>query len=159
MFPTTADVVRASGISRSAVDQALRTMEDLGMIHRDGGHWKVTAAADLHALADRLWGYLRITKLKSAVIGGIEQCGKVSLDRFLSVNLNEADRSLRSRTGTILACPQTTTCSYGRPPKAPLVLSAGSSTLRSRPGCLWRKSILTYLFLASSPRLACLSSS
>ncbi|MFF2347562.1 hypothetical protein [Pseudarthrobacter sp. NPDC058119] len=51
--PTTADIVRATSISRNAVSTALADMEALGMIRRDGGQWKSTAV-DLTNLAARL---------------------------------------------------------------------------------------------------------
>lgn len=52
--PTTAEVIRATGVSRSATDHALATMENLGMIHRNGRRWSVTASANLTNLAARL---------------------------------------------------------------------------------------------------------
>jgi hypothetical protein len=52
--PTSAELIRNSGISRSTVEKALTAMEGLGMIHRDGRHWKITATANLRALAERL---------------------------------------------------------------------------------------------------------
>ncbi|MEV7574355.1 hypothetical protein AB0P28_14780 [Pseudarthrobacter sp. NPDC089323] len=51
--PTTADVVRATGVSRNACSVALAEMETLGMIRRHGGTWKTTTA-NLRMLADRL---------------------------------------------------------------------------------------------------------
>ena len=51
--PTTADIVRATSISRNAVSTALADMETLGMIRRDGAQWKSTAA-NLTNLAARL---------------------------------------------------------------------------------------------------------
>jgi DNA-binding transcriptional regulator YhcF (GntR family) len=52
--PTSAELIRNTGISRSAVEKALVAMESLGMIHRDKRCWKVTATANLRALAERL---------------------------------------------------------------------------------------------------------
>ncbi|WP_246084774.1 helix-turn-helix domain-containing protein [Pseudarthrobacter phenanthrenivorans] len=52
--PTSAELIRSSGISRSTVEKALTTMENLGMVHRDGRHWKITATTNLRALAERL---------------------------------------------------------------------------------------------------------
>jgi hypothetical protein len=51
--PTTADVVRASGVSRNACSAALAEMEALGMIQRQGSRWKTTTA-NLRMLAVRL---------------------------------------------------------------------------------------------------------
>jgi hypothetical protein len=52
--PTTAEIIRATGISRNAVDNALADMTVLGMIHREGRHWKITAGTSLSQLAIRL---------------------------------------------------------------------------------------------------------
>jgi DNA-binding transcriptional regulator YhcF (GntR family) len=52
--PTSAELIRNSGISRSTVEKALAAMEGLGMIHRDDRRWKITATANLRALAERL---------------------------------------------------------------------------------------------------------
>lgn len=52
--PTAADIIRTTGISRNAVETALASMAGLGMIHREGRHWKITAAANLTQLAIRL---------------------------------------------------------------------------------------------------------
>lgn len=52
--PTTAEIIRSTGISRNAVDTALVEMAGLGMVHRDGWAWKITAATNLTQLAIRL---------------------------------------------------------------------------------------------------------
>jgi hypothetical protein len=52
--PSTADIVRSTGISRNAVAKAVAHMEVLAMIRRDGGQWKTTATTSLRALAARL---------------------------------------------------------------------------------------------------------
>ena len=39
--PTTADIVRATGIGRTAVDQALMTMAEMSMIERHQGAWQI----------------------------------------------------------------------------------------------------------------------
>jgi hypothetical protein len=52
--PTTVDIVRNTGISRNAVDNALADMASLGMIHRDGRQWKISASTGLTRLAIRL---------------------------------------------------------------------------------------------------------
>ncbi|WP_427136674.1 hypothetical protein [Pseudarthrobacter sp. S9] len=51
---TGAEIIRNTGISRSGVETALTDMTGLGMIHRDGRHWKITATANLTAIATRL---------------------------------------------------------------------------------------------------------
>lgn len=52
--PTTAEIIRATGISRSATDHALAAMESLAMIHRAGRHWKISSTSNLTNLAARL---------------------------------------------------------------------------------------------------------
>ncbi|MFE4080417.1 hypothetical protein [Paenarthrobacter sp. YIM B13468] len=51
--PTTAEIVRSSGVSRNACSAALADMEALGMIQRQNGTWRVTTA-NLRMLAGRL---------------------------------------------------------------------------------------------------------
>ncbi|MDR6688282.1 DNA-binding transcriptional regulator YhcF (GntR family) [Arthrobacter sp. 1088] len=51
--PATADLVRATGISRNTCSAALAEMEALGMIQRQGRTW-TTTTANLHLLAARL---------------------------------------------------------------------------------------------------------
>ncbi|MCD5341735.1 hypothetical protein LR392_05775 [Arthrobacter sp. AK04] len=51
--PTTAEVVRNSGVSRNACSSALAEMETLGMIQRRGRTWKTTSV-NLRMLAARL---------------------------------------------------------------------------------------------------------
>lgn len=52
--PTTADLVRTTGISRRALTDHLTRMEALQMIRRHHGHWEVVATTNLLQLADRL---------------------------------------------------------------------------------------------------------
>ena len=49
--PTTAEIIRTTGLSRSATDTALATMESLAMIHRDGRTWHIRETTNLTALA------------------------------------------------------------------------------------------------------------
>jgi len=51
--PTTADLVRVTGVSRNACSAALSEMEALGMVHRQGHTWKTTTT-NLRMLAARL---------------------------------------------------------------------------------------------------------
>ncbi|MFJ4210729.1 ArsR/SmtB family transcription factor [Paenarthrobacter sp. NPDC089675] len=51
--PTTAEIVRASGVSRNTCASALAEMEALGMIQRHEGTWRTTSA-NLRMLAARL---------------------------------------------------------------------------------------------------------
>ena len=52
--PTTADIVRSTALSRSAVDKALAEMAAHNMIQRTDGRWFLVAAAGLNDLARRL---------------------------------------------------------------------------------------------------------
>ncbi|WP_231728453.1 hypothetical protein [Arthrobacter sp. EPSL27] len=52
--PTTADIVRSTGLSRSAVDKAVAEMATHNMIQRSHGGWTLVAATSLIALARRL---------------------------------------------------------------------------------------------------------
>ena len=52
--PTAAEIVRATGISRAAVDRATEEMAALGMIRRENGTWRITATTSLTQLAIRL---------------------------------------------------------------------------------------------------------
>lgn len=54
LTPTTTDITRTTGVSHSTVKIALAAMTALGMIHRDGRHWKITPTANLKNLAARL---------------------------------------------------------------------------------------------------------
>ena len=54
LSPTTADIVRSTALSRSAVDKALAEMAAHNMIQRSNGRWTVVAATSLTALARRL---------------------------------------------------------------------------------------------------------
>ncbi|MEO5779165.1 MAG: hypothetical protein ABIQ22_05245 [Arthrobacter oryzae] len=54
LSPTTAEIVRATGLSRTAVDTALATMNSYAMIERRHGHWIITAGTALTDLARRL---------------------------------------------------------------------------------------------------------
>lgn len=52
--PTTADIVRATGIGRTAVDQVLMTMAELSMIERHQGAWQILRATNLTRIAELL---------------------------------------------------------------------------------------------------------
>ena len=54
LSPTTAEIVRSTGLSRTAVDAALAAMEGYRMIERRHGHWTITAGTGLTDLARRL---------------------------------------------------------------------------------------------------------
>jgi hypothetical protein len=52
--PTTAELIRTTGISATTVKNSLNEMRALGMIHRDGKQWRITATVSLTQLAVRL---------------------------------------------------------------------------------------------------------
>ncbi|MHA7146455.1 hypothetical protein ACX80U_17240 [Arthrobacter sp. TmT3-37] len=52
--PTTADLIRSTGISRTALTDALTRMESLHMIRRHHGRWEIVATTNLQNLANRL---------------------------------------------------------------------------------------------------------
>lgn len=54
LSPTTAAIVRSTGLSRTAVESALSVMCSYNMIERRHGQWAITAATSLIALARRL---------------------------------------------------------------------------------------------------------
>ncbi|MEO5779170.1 MAG: hypothetical protein ABIQ22_05270, partial [Arthrobacter oryzae] len=54
LSPTTATIVRATGLSRTAVETALATMSSYTMTERHHGQWRITAGTGLTDLARRL---------------------------------------------------------------------------------------------------------
>jgi hypothetical protein len=54
LSPTTAGIVRATGLSRTGVETALATMSSYNMIERRHGQWTITAGTGLAELARRL---------------------------------------------------------------------------------------------------------
>lgn len=54
LSPTTAMIVRSTGLSRTAVETALGAMSSYNMIKRRHGQWTITAGTSLTALARRL---------------------------------------------------------------------------------------------------------
>ena len=87
--PTTAEVVRTSGVSRNACSAALAEMETLGMIQRHGGTWRTTLvnlrmlAARLGVLDDYL-DQIRRNRYERAI-------WHAYLDRFLTPKVEESD--------------------------------------------------------------------
>lgn len=87
--PTTAEIVRSSGVSRNACSAALAEMETLGMIRREGGTWRTTSvslrmlAARLGVLDDYL-DQIRRNRHERAI-------WHAYLTRFLETHLEETD--------------------------------------------------------------------
>ena len=88
--PTGAELIRTSGISRSAVEKALAAMEGLGMIHRDGRRWRITATANLRVLAERL-GVMEDYQAQISRNRRERAAWHAYLDRFLDGRIEETD--------------------------------------------------------------------
>jgi len=52
LAPTAAEIVRATGIGRTAVDKALKTLAELSMIERSSGTWDIVHTTNLSQIAD-----------------------------------------------------------------------------------------------------------
>ena len=52
LAPTAAEIVRATGIGRTAVDKALKTLAELSMIERSSGTWSIVHTTNLSQIAD-----------------------------------------------------------------------------------------------------------
>ena len=87
--PTNADIIRTTGISRSAVENALAEMSALGMIHRDGRQWRITSATDLGQLAIRL-GVMDDVQAQISLHRHQRAVWHAYLDRFLDQTITEA---------------------------------------------------------------------
>jgi DNA-binding transcriptional regulator YhcF (GntR family) len=87
--PTTAEIVRTTGISRNAVTKALAEMEALAMIKRHGRHWKTTAV-NLTNLAARL-GVLDDYQAHISRNRHERAAWHAYLDRFRNQQMNETD--------------------------------------------------------------------
>ncbi|MDJ0321960.1 hypothetical protein [Pseudarthrobacter sp. PS3-L1] len=88
--PTTAEIIRTTGISRSATDTALATMESLAMIHRDGRTWHMKATTNLTTLATRL-GVLEDYQAQINRNRRERAQWHAYLDRLITSTLTEAD--------------------------------------------------------------------
>lgn len=88
--PTTAEIIRTTGISRSATDTALATMESLAMIHRAGRTWHIKATTNLTTLATRL-GVLEDYQAQINRNRRERAIWHAYLDRFINATLTELD--------------------------------------------------------------------
>ncbi|MET3176041.1 UNVERIFIED_ORG: DNA-binding transcriptional regulator YhcF (GntR family) [Arthrobacter sp. UYCu721] len=88
--PTSAELIRNTGISRSTVEKSLTAMESLGMIHRDGRHWKIIATANLRSLAERL-GVMVDYQAHISRNRRERAAWHAYLDRFIDVPVGETD--------------------------------------------------------------------
>lgn len=86
--PTNADIIRATGISRSAVENALAEMSALGMVHRDGRQWRLTATTNLGQLAVRL-GVMDDVQAQITIYRHQRAAWHAYLDRFLDQAITE----------------------------------------------------------------------
>jgi hypothetical protein len=87
--PINADIIRTTGISRSAVEDALAEMSALGMIHRDGRQWRITSATNLGQLAIRL-GVKDDVQAQISLHRHQRAVWHAYLDRFLDQTITEA---------------------------------------------------------------------
>ena len=88
--PTSAELIRNTGISRSTIEKALTAMEGLGMIHREGRHWKIVATANLRSLAERL-GVMVDYQAHISRNRRERAAWHAYLDRFLNIPVGETD--------------------------------------------------------------------
>jgi hypothetical protein len=86
--PTNADIIRATGISRSAVENALAEMSALGMVHRDRHQWRVTGSTNLGQLAVRL-GVMDDVQAQISLHRHQRAAWHAYLDRFLDQGITE----------------------------------------------------------------------
>ncbi|MGY4542580.1 hypothetical protein ACVWY0_002504 [Arthrobacter sp. UYNi723] len=86
--PTTADIIRATGISRSAVESALAEMSALRMVHRDARSWRLTATTNLSQLAVRL-GVMDDVQAQISLYRQQRAAWHAYLDRFLDQAITE----------------------------------------------------------------------
>jgi hypothetical protein len=87
--PTTAEIVRTTGISRNAATKALAEMEALAMIKRHGRYWKTTTV-NLTNLAARL-GVLDDYQAHISRNRHERAAWHAYLDRFRNQQMNETD--------------------------------------------------------------------
>jgi hypothetical protein len=86
--PTNADIIRGTGISRSAVENALGEMSALGMVHREGRQWHITATTNLGQLAIRL-GVIEDVQAQISLYRHQRAAWHAYLDRFLDQGITE----------------------------------------------------------------------
>lgn len=86
--PTNADIIRTTGISRSAVENALGEMSALGMVHRYGRQWRITATTNLGQLAVRL-GVMDDVQAQISLYRHQRAAWHAYLDRFLDQAITE----------------------------------------------------------------------
>lgn len=88
--PITADIIRTTGISRSAVENALIEMTALKMIHKDGRHWRITAETSLTRLALRL-GVTDDVQAQISLYRHQRASWHAYLDRFLDQTITDGN--------------------------------------------------------------------
>ncbi|MEV7135832.1 hypothetical protein AB0N24_23480 [Arthrobacter sp. NPDC093128] len=88
--PTNADIIRATGISRSAVEKAVNEMAALCMIHREEGRWRITATTNLTQLAARL-GVIDDVQAQISLHRHQRAVWHAYLDRFTVQAISEED--------------------------------------------------------------------
>lgn len=87
---TAADIVRATGIGRTAVDQALKVMAGHSMIERHHGSWQICGATSLTAVAHSL-GMQDVYEEQKRRIKAERRQWQAHLERFSQPPVHEED--------------------------------------------------------------------
>lgn len=88
--PTTADIVRATGMSRPTVAKELATMAELSMVERHHGSWRIIHTTNLARIAEWL-GVQEDYERQSALIRDQRRQWHAHLERFTEPVIREED--------------------------------------------------------------------
>ncbi|WP_239437950.1 helix-turn-helix domain-containing protein [Arthrobacter alpinus] len=88
--PTTADIVRATGLSRPTVHKELMTLAEVSMIERHYGAWQILHATNLRHIAEWL-GVQEDYEYQCSLIRAQRQAWHAYLERFLDPVIREED--------------------------------------------------------------------
>lgn len=88
--PTTADIIRATGLSRPTVAKELATMAELSMIERHHGSWQIIHTTNLGRIAEWL-GVQEDYERQSALIREQRRQWHAHLERFTEPTIHEED--------------------------------------------------------------------
>lgn len=88
--PTTAEIVRATGLSRPTVTKELTTLAELAMIERCHGTWAIVHTTNLHQLADWL-GARDEHETQLRLVKAQRRQWHAYLERFLEPTIREED--------------------------------------------------------------------
>lgn len=87
---TTAEIVRATGIGRTAVDHALTAMAELSMVERHNGTWRPVRSTCLKRLAEWL-GFQEIYEDRKLKVKEQRRQWQAHLERFMKQAIYEED--------------------------------------------------------------------